>query len=337
MRIQSLTRALLVAALSTFLCAQDPAVDLKQVREQATEAVQSGDFAVAAANFKKLTEANPKDAQAWQLLGYSLHMAGKLDEALPAHMKAAEFKQTAGVASYNVACVHALKGNADEAFAWLEKCCATGFDDLAQLQGDTDFDALRKDPRMGKIEALVQAKAKSSGGGQVQVFAQSILRKNARCAWFGRGGSPGQIAIDWSPVGWKDGMEKAVSSGKYKGQKWRLGADFWTRLDNSMDLQCGAVAVPAGYYYLTLEQRDENTYVLALHDAVAVRKQKLDAFMSNKLQGGIEIPMTHTTSTEVQKQLDIAVAMNDGSKTEGAITIAFGAHVLTAPFTVKID
>ncbi len=336
MRFPSLTRALLIAALSAFLSAQDPAVDIKKVRAQATEAVQAGDFAIAAANFKKLTEADPKDAQSWQLLGYSLHMAGKLDEALPAHMKAAEFKQTAGVATYNIACVHALKGNADEAFAWLEKCCAAGFDDLGQLQGDTDFDSLRKDPRMAKIEALVQGKAKSGGGG-VQVFEQSIARKNARAAWFGRGGSPGQIAIDWSPVNWKESMEKAVSSGKYKGQKWRLGADFWTRLDNSMDLQCGAVAVPAGYYYLTLEQRDGNTFVLALHDAAAVRKLKLDAFMCNKLQGGIEIPMTHATATEAQKELDIAVAMNDGSKSEGSIKIAFGGHVLTAAFTAKLE
>jgi hypothetical protein len=331
----SVTRALLVAALSTFLFAQDPAADLKKVRAEANEAVQSGDFATAAANFKKLTDANPKDAQAWQLLGYSLHMAGKLDEALPVHMKAAEFKQTAGVATYNVACVHALKGNADEAFTWLEKCVAAGFADLDQLRGDTDFDALRKDPRMAKIEASVKA----AGGKtpQMQAFAQTIARKNSRVAWFSRSGSPGQIAIDWSPVAWKDAMGKAVETGKFKGQKWRLGSDFWTRLDNSMELQCGSVAVPAGYWYLTLEQRDEKTYVLALHDANEVKKQKLDAFQCNKLQGGLEITMAHSMSTEIAKELDLAVTMNDGSLTDGELTIAFGGHVLKTPFTAKLQ
>ncbi|MBL8753214.1 MAG: tetratricopeptide repeat protein [Planctomycetes bacterium] len=335
MRLTALTRALLVAALSTFLCAQDATADLKKVRAQANEAVQSGDYATAAANFKKLTEANPKDAQAWQLLGYALHMDGKLDEALPAHMKAAEFKQTAPVATYNIACVHALKGRADEAFTWLEKCVAAGFADINQLQGDADFDALRKDPRMGKIEAAVKAAA--GNAPQMQVFAMTVARKNSRAAWFGKAGSPAQIAIDWSPVAWKDAMGKAVESGKMKGQKWRLGADFWTRLDNSVALQCGSVAVPAGYWYLTLEQRDANTFVLALHDALAVKQQKLDAFQANKLKGGIEIAMAHSTSTELAKELDIAVTMNDGSLTEGAITITFGGHVLTTPFLAKVE
>lgn len=334
MRFSCLTRALLAAALSAFLIGQEPAVDLKQVRAQAAEAVESGDFAAAAASFKKLTAANPKDAQAWHMLGYSLHMAGKLDEALPAHMKAAEFKQTAGIATYNVACVHALKGNADEAFAWLDKCVAAGFSDLAQLQGDADFAAIRKDPRFAKLEATLAAKAK---GPQVQVFEQSIARKNARAAWFGRGNSPGQIAIDYSPILWKESYEEAVKTGKYKGQKWRLGSDFWTRLDTSLPLQCGSTAVPAGYYYLTLEQRDETTYVLALHDAGAVHKQKLDAFQCNKLQGGIEVAMQHGTTDEVAKELDIAVKMKDGSKTEGEITIRFGGHVLTTPFQTKLE
>lgn len=334
MRFSCLTRALLAAALSSFLIAQEPAVDLKQVRSQAAEAVESGDFAAAAASFKKLTDANPKDAQAWHMLGYSLHMAGKLDEALPAHLKAAEFKQTAGIATYNVACVYALKGNADEAFAWLDKCVAAGFSDVAQLQGDADFAAIRKDPRFAKLEAALAAKAK---GPQVQVFEQSIARKNARAAWFGRGNSPGQIAIDYSPIPWKESYEGAVKAGKYKGQKWRLGSDFWTRLDTSLALQCGSTTVPAGYYYLTLEQRDENTYVLALHDAAAVHKQKIDAFQCNKLQGGIEVSMVHGTTGEVAKELDIAVKMKDGSKTDGEIAIRFGGHVLTTPFQTKLE
>lgn len=334
MRSPCLTRALLAAALSSFLVAQEPAVDLKQIRTQANEAVQSGDFTVAAANFKKLTEANPKDAQAWHMLGYSLHAAGKLDEALPIHMKAAEFKQMAPIATYNIACVHALKGKPDEAFAWLDKAVAAGFDNVDQLQGDEDFVSLRKDPRFAKVEASMKAKASAP---QVQVFEQNIERRNARAAWFVKASSPCQIAIDWSPVQWKESHDKAVSSGKLTGQKWRLGSDFWTRLDTTTDLQCGSTAVPAGYYYMTLEQRDANTYVLALHDPAAVRKLKIDPGMCNKLQGGIEIAMTHTTGDEIAKTLDFTVATTNGSKTEGEITLRFGGHTLKTPFATKID
>ncbi len=332
MSLPVLSRALLIAAFSSFLVAQEPAINVAKVRQEAADAVQSGDFAAAAAGFKKLTEANPKDGAAWHMLGYSLHSAGKLDEALPVHIKASEFKAVAAMATYNVACVHALKGNADETFAWLDKAVAVGFSDIATLQGDTDMDLIRKDPRFAKLETAVKGKP---GTPAVQAFAQSVDRKNARMAWFSRAGSPGQIAIDYSPVVWKDSNEKAIASGKFNGQKWRLGSDFWTRLD-TMDMQLGGVAVPAGYYYLTLEQREGDSYVLALHDAAAVRKQKLDASAASKLQGGIEIPMTHAT-VDLAKALDIAIEMNDGSKTEGTISIHYGSHKVSAPFAVKID
>jgi tetratricopeptide (TPR) repeat protein len=335
MRFSSLSRALLVAALSTFAVAQEPSsADLKKIRSQAAEAVQAGDYPAAAAGFRKLTEANPKDAQAWHMLGYSLHAAGKLDEALPVHLKATEFPQTAPAATYNVACVHALKGNADQAFLWLEKAVAAGFDDVEQLQRDTDLTTIRKDPRFAKVEAMVKGGPKNP---QVQAFADTVDRRNSRVAWFSRNSSPGQITIDWSPVKWKDAMEMEITSGKRQGQKWRLGADFWTRLDTSVDLECGPVVVPAGYYYLTLEQRGENDYVLALHDAAAVRKQKLDAAFANKLQGGIEVPLAHTTNDAVAKELDIALALDQGSKNTGTLTIRFGGHALVTPFRTKLD
>jgi tetratricopeptide (TPR) repeat protein len=330
-------RVLLTAVFSSFLLAQQPAPDVKKLRQEAEAAMEAKDFTAAAAAFKKVTEADPKDGQAWLHLGYSLHAAGKLDEALPAHLKATEFKNVAGIATYNVACVHALKGNADDAFTWLDKAIAAGFRDPAHLAGDTDFDKVRNDPRMAK--AIETLKAKAAGAPAVMGFAQTIDRKNTRVAWFGGRRdamtSPGQIVVDWSPIDWKDEHEAAIASGKLKGQKWRFGGDAWTTLDTSLDVRFGDVTVPAGYYYLTLEQRDADRYVLAAHDAAAVKKQKLDAFMANKLQGGIEIPLQHAAGGETAKNLDVALTI-DASKTNGTLTVRFGGHTLSTPWTVEL-
>ena len=312
----------------------EPAVDQKQLRNTAQAAVRSGDSATAIASFKKLTEIDPKDAQAWHMLGYSLHMAGKLDEALPVHKKAAEFPATAPVATYNVACVYALQGKTDEAFAWLDKAIAVGFDQTDQLEIDTDMDSLRKDPRFEKVQKAMAA-AGDSKPNKVQVFAQTVERKLARVAWFDKKGSPGQIAIDYSPVQWQEKYDDAVA--KMVGKKWRFGADCWTSLDTSVPLQIGGVEVPAGYYYLTLEQRDPGAFLLALHDANEVKKQRIDPFQADRLKSvGIEVKLEHGKAEKQFDRLDVGIHVEKGSLDHGTFAVYFGGHALTAPVAMQV-
>ncbi len=340
MRSRLLSHALLAATLSSPLFAQaqgEPAVDLKKARATAEAAWQAQDYAAAAAAYKVVAEADAKSAEAWFRLGYALHATNKIEEALPAHLKAAEIKSAAApVAMYNVACAYALLGKTDDAFAWLDKAVAGGFANVVQLRKDSDFDKIRADPRFAKVEEAMKSKAKADPG--ITAFVQDgVERRNSRIAWFGRAGSPGQVALDYSPVPWKDTFDKELASGKHKGEKWRLGADFWTRLDTSLDLQFGGVAVPAGYYYLTLEQRADDVFVLALHDAAAVRKLKLDAFVANQLKGGIEVTLAHSTDAKIVDKLELILKLNDGSKTDGVFLLGFGGHRLSAPIVAKIE
>lgn len=334
LRVVPLTLVAAVLSLTALTPAQESGSDLAALRRAADAAVQRKDFAAAATAFHKLTDANPQDAQAWHMLGYSLHLGGKLDEALAAHQKAATFPATVVPATYNIACVHALKGRSDEAFAWLDKAVAAGFADADLLATDGDLDSLRKDPRFAKIAAAVKA---APATRRLQAFEQGVARQNARVAWFGAGGSPAQIAIDYSPVAWRTDYEQDLAGGKFVGKKWRLGSDFWTRLDTWVELRFGDVVVPAGYYYLTLEQRSADSIVLALHDPVAVRRQRLDASQAARVEGGIEVPMVHAKADEIEKVLAIGLAMRPGSLTDGDLTIAFGGHRLRAPFKASIQ
>jgi len=325
----------LLLALAT-VTAQDRATsDLPKLRKEADAAVKAGNFDAAAAAFRKITVANPKDGDAWHMLGYSLHAGGKLDEALPIHQKAAEFPGNAAAGNYNVACVHALQGRADAAFQSLDKAIAAGFSDTALLASDTDLESIRKDQRFATLQKTLAEKVAKAP--RVTAFAQTTERRNSRVAWFGPTGSPGQIGLDYAPVPWNDEYEAALAGGKLTGKKWRLGADFWTTLDNSMDLQFGAVTVPAGYWYLTLEQRDGKTFVLALHDAAAVKKQKLDPVFAGRLQGGIEVAMAHDATSDAQDQLEITIAPNPGSSSEGSLQIRFGRHRLATPVTMRVE
>jgi len=301
---------------------------VKKLHEQGKVLLQKQEYEKAAATFRKLTEVAPKDAAGWQLLGYSLHAAGKLDEALPAHLRAAEFPQVASVAAYNVACVHALQGRPDQAIEWLGKAVEAGFADPEQVQGDPDFASLKDDARFQKLVQEIAVKAKAAPA--LKPFAQTVERRNARLAWFGKQGSPGQLAIDWSPVPWTEKYGEAVAAGKLVGKRWRFGADFWTRLDSSVDLKIGGVAVPAGYYYLTAMQRDAETFVLTLHDAGAVQKQHLDAFRVDLLQGGIDVVLAHETAGEAAAALAIELLPAKGKLGGAVLAIRFGPHLLQA-------
>ena len=326
-----LSSSLLVFATATLPAQQGKAPDARKAAEAAW---QSQDWQAASASYRSVVEADPDDGEAWHRLGYALHALGKLDEALAAHERTATFPNFAPVGCYNAACVYALKGKADEAFTWLDKAVAKGFDNPDQFAQDSDMDNLRADPRFAKIVAKVEANA--TGRPRVQAFAQTVDRKRCRVAWFGRNGGAGQVSIEHAAVPWSDKLAAAVGSEKILGTKWRLGADFWTSLDSSLPLTVAGVDVPAGYYYLTLEQRDADTFVLALHDAAAVRKTRLDGFQADKLEGGIEVPMQHQTGDEVAERLAITIAVEKGSTDAGTLQIAFGPHTLTAGVTVEL-
>ncbi len=109
--------------------------------------LQAQDYAAAAEILGELTSSTPDNATAWALLGFALHAQGKLDQAIVAHLRAAEFEQTAPRAMYNAGLAYALKGDADEAFKWLGGAQATGKLDMTQIGLDPDAESLRDDPR----------------------------------------------------------------------------------------------------------------------------------------------------------------------------------------------
>ena len=123
-------KTLLVGLLAAGAFAQDgakPKGDQDKIAQEATAAFSDGRWEDAATHYGKLAESDPRNANAWFRLGYALHALGRLDEALKAHQKAAEFPSVRPTALYNVACVHALRGDKDQALSALEKAASAGF------------------------------------------------------------------------------------------------------------------------------------------------------------------------------------------------------------------
>ncbi len=58
-------------------------------------------------------------------------------------------------AAYNAACCYAQAQNADQAFAWLKRALADGFDDVHHIRKDKDLASLRADERFEKFIAAI--------------------------------------------------------------------------------------------------------------------------------------------------------------------------------------
>ncbi len=58
---------------------------------------------------------------------------------------------------YNLACVHALNGDADEALDILGRAAASGFRDVSHLDGDRDLDPVRDLPGFRSVRSQVEA------------------------------------------------------------------------------------------------------------------------------------------------------------------------------------
>lgn len=119
--------------------------------QQALRHIQAEEHERAAEILKTVTEREPDNARAWALLGFALHSAGRMDEAIEAHLEATRFPLTAALAMYNLGLAYALKDMPDSAFTWLFKARETGVVDMTRIHFDPDSEALRDDPRYGRL------------------------------------------------------------------------------------------------------------------------------------------------------------------------------------------
>ena len=135
--------------------------NLREMMMEAQSASQSGDFEKAIEILRKIEEERPDNVQTVFMLGYNLHAAGKLDEAIKYHKKAAsegngELKI---LGMYNLACAYSLKDEKDKAFEALENSIKAGYhssDQTAHAKTDPDFKNIKDDPRFADMIAMME-------------------------------------------------------------------------------------------------------------------------------------------------------------------------------------
>ena len=145
---------------------QSPA-DFLALVAQAEARAGAADWPAAARLWSAVVEANPVNGRFWAQLATARYRMRDLRGALTAyqHMLDLGYGAPADTA-YRIACVHALLGETDEGFAWLNRALAMGYLDLDRLRSDPDLATLRADPRFRSlIPGMAAAPAASREAG----------------------------------------------------------------------------------------------------------------------------------------------------------------------------
>lgn len=165
--------ALLLAAIilpgmhwtSASVASKTEALARDVLRIQVEQAIKLGHWETAIEILEPHVAREPNDSNAIFFLGYALHAAGRLDEALEYHRLAATFEAIEPVATYNIACALALKGDGDQAVEMLMHAVSVGFvpnadmgtdSDLCSLVGRPDFSALNAGLAMYRQATAIQ-------------------------------------------------------------------------------------------------------------------------------------------------------------------------------------
>lgn len=163
-----LNRSLIAVVFSGALILGTPALAVESTWdppsvEEAAALMERGEFESAIHAWHEIVQAEPDNGRAWFSLGYSLHAAGELEDAIQVHKKAATFGPFEGISLYNLGCAYALTGQTDKAFKALTASSAAGFDVKGSVGGDPDLDSLRNDPRYAM---LLDGNPEHSAAGQ---------------------------------------------------------------------------------------------------------------------------------------------------------------------------
>lgn len=121
--------------------------------------LDSPEWEQAVAKYRALTSKDANDARAWFMLGYTLHMNGRLEEAIVAHRRAAEFPATRRTALYNLGCAYALQGESSAALRALQQAVDAGFISRTPIEEDPDLLTLQGLPEFERIAEAVRPSA----------------------------------------------------------------------------------------------------------------------------------------------------------------------------------
>jgi TolB-like protein/Flp pilus assembly protein TadD len=118
--------------------------------------IQQGKFSEAVSEMKRAVQLAAESTETLAALALAYAAAGEIRQARRLVAKLMELSGTHYVLPYNLAKVHAVEKESDQAIRWLQTAYEEANPDLIELNSEPIFDGIRADPRFREIERRVQ-------------------------------------------------------------------------------------------------------------------------------------------------------------------------------------
>jgi hypothetical protein len=143
-----------------------------------------------------------------------------------------------------------------------------------------------------------------------------------------------QVAIDYGTPAWKKEYEDPKNfDAMTKGKTWRMGSNFWSRLESYVPVQIAGKRIAAGVWYVGLRRSaDGNEWSMVFIDPLKTRAAGIyDAFRINDAPVEISAPMTSEKAVEIKDKLTVTLDPQKDEMKKATLRIAWGQLQLSAP------
>ena len=175
---------------------------------------------------------------------------------------------------------------------------------------------------------------------KVQIYGGNGERAQTSQLLFGENVMAGMQIVYSQPL-WKDSHNAMMES--LKGKLLRLGKDWWTTFNTTVDLEISGVKVPAGSYVLGLDCSKEGKFSLAFLDSTKAMKQGAMPFpvdekgtMNWKPEFLVPVELHKDSAKESVAKMTMTLTANADDLSKGSFELAWGKHTLTAPVAVVL-
>jgi len=172
---------------------------------------------------------------------------------------------------------------------------------------------------------------------KIHIFGGNGTRAQTSQLFFGEKVMGGMQFV-YSQPKWKDSNDAMLE--KLKGGLHRLGMDWWTTFNTTVEVEFGGVKVPAGCYVVGIECSKEGKFSLALLDASKAMKASAMPFPTDEKTGAMNwkpeilVPLEFQKGTAKEVVELMTMTLTLGEDLKGSYTLTWGKHVASAAIAV---